>query len=39
MTAATAKKESIEFVDKKPENAIDRPNDTGAILSRFGRRP
>jgi ATP-binding cassette subfamily B protein len=35
MTTATAKKESIEFVDKKPEDAIDRPNDTGVILQRL----
>jgi ATP-binding cassette subfamily B protein len=35
MTTATAKKESIEFVDKKPEKAIDRPSDTGTILRRL----
>jgi len=35
MTTATAKKESVKFVDKHPEKAIDRPSDTGAILRRL----
>jgi ATP-binding cassette subfamily B protein len=32
MTTTTASKNAIEFVDKHPEKAIDRPNDTFRIL-------
>ncbi len=35
MTTTTAKKESIEFVSKHPERAIDQPSDTGTILRRL----
>jgi ABC-type multidrug transport system fused ATPase/permease subunit len=35
MTTATAEKKSIEFVDKAPEKAIDKPDDTGQILRRL----
>ena len=35
MTTATAKKESIEFTNKHPENAIDRPSDTGAVITSY----
>ena len=35
MTTATAKKESLESVDKRHRDAIDRPSDTGAILRRL----
>jgi ATP-binding cassette subfamily B protein len=35
MTAARAKKNSIEFLDQQPEKAIDRPSDSGSIIRRL----
>jgi len=35
MTAAATQKESVEFVNKHPEKAIDRRSDTGAIILRL----
>ncbi len=35
MTTTTSKKESVKFKDQHPENAIDRPNDTGNIIRRL----